>query len=69
MDGWIGGMTNELHKRMNEHMSEWVQGIYADLVPAWYAQVGQSLTIVIVLTVGLPHPAFVLYRSLPSLLL
>lgn len=39
-----------------------VQGIYADLVPAWYAQVGQSLTIVIVFTVGLPHPAFVLYR-------
>lgn len=39
-----------------------MQGIYADLVPTWYAQVGQSLTIVIVFTVGLPHPAFVLYR-------
>ena len=39
-----------------------VQGIYGDLVPAWYAQVGQSLTIVIVFTVGLPHPAYVLYR-------
>ncbi|KAL0041478.1 hypothetical protein WJX79_004916 [Trebouxia sp. C0005] len=38
------------------------QGIYGDLVPAWYAQVGQSLTIVIVFTVGLPHPAYVLYR-------
>ena len=43
-----------------------LQGIYADLVPAWYAQVGQSLTIVIVFTVGLPHPAFVLYRCLTS---
>ena len=39
-----------------------VQGIYGDLVPGWYAQVGQSLFIVIVFTVGLPHPAFVLYR-------
>ena len=42
-----------------------MQGIYGDLVPAWYAQVGQSLTIVIVFTVGLPHPAYVLYRSMP----
>ena len=58
-----------MNKRINERMNEWAQGIYADLVPAWYAQVGQSLTIVIVLTVGLPHPAFVLYRSLLSLLL
>ena len=41
-----------------------MQGIYGDLVPAWYAQVGQSLTIVIVFTVGLPHPAYVLYRSM-----
>ena len=44
-----------------------MQGIYGDLVPAWYAQVGQSLTIVIVFTVGLPHPAYVLYRSMPLL--
>ena len=41
-----------------------MQGIYGDLVPAWYAQVGQSLAIVIVFTVGLPHPAYVLYRSM-----
>lgn len=46
---------------LKEDVSQ-MQGIYADLVPAWYAQVGQSLTIVIVFTVGLPHPAFVLYR-------
>lgn len=56
----VSGLLH-LHVAEDDMLSP-VQGIYADLVPAWYAQVGQSLTIVIVFTVGLPHPAFVLYR-------
>ena len=42
--------------------------IMQDLVPGWYAQVGQSMTVIVIFTVGLLHPAFVLYRSDHTLL-
>lgn len=55
-----------MHKQMtSKHQFLCMQ----DLVPGWYAQVGQSITVIVIFTVGLLHPAFVCYRSAHAALL